>query len=212
MQVVLIGAGAQAKYACETFRRRGVEVVGVMSDRETTGLDWNESYDCPVFGVDPSLEEALRVGATHSVICMADASEKARWWARAEAAGLAPLSAIHPAAVIASTARVAAGCIVNACAVIQPFATIGRGVMIHANVTVEHDAVVEDFANLAPGVSLAGWVHVEERATVFTGASVIPRVRIGKGAVVGAGAAVTEDVPPDAVAIGVPARVVHTVP
>ena len=205
-RVVLVGAGAQAKYACETFRHLGVEVVGVMNLAQGGEVAWPRAYGCRVFAVDEALREPLGLAVTHSVICVADAAEKARWWARAEGAGLAPLSAIHPRAVVATTAQVGPGCIVNACAVIQPFAVVGRGVMIHANVTVEHDARVEDFANLGPGVSLAGWVHVEEAATVFTGAAVGPRVRIGRGAVVGAGAAVVSDVPAGSVVVGVPAR------
>jgi len=207
-RVVLVGAGAQAKYACETFRHGGVEVVGVMNLADGVDVAWPEAYGCRALAVDESLREPLGLGATHSVICVADAAEKARWWTRAEAAGLDPLSAIHPRAVVAITAQVGPGCIVNAGAVIQPFAVLGRGVMIHANVTVEHDARVGDFANLAPGVSLAGWAHVEEAATVFTGAAVMPRVRIGRGAVVGAGAAVVSDVPAGSTVVGVPARVV----
>jgi len=48
----------------------------------------------------------------------------------------------------------------------------------------------------------------------FVGASVtiLPGVRIGRGAFVAAGAVVTEDVPPGAVAAGVPARVLRTLP
>jgi sugar O-acyltransferase (sialic acid O-acetyltransferase NeuD family) len=210
-KVILIGAGAQAKYACETFRLRSVEITGVMNLGANTEVDWPDAYGCRVLAADTDLREAIELGATHAVVCVAHTEEKARWWARAEAAGLAPQSAIHPTAVIASTAQVGPGCIVNAQAVIQPFAAVGRGVMIHAHVTIEHDSVVGDFANLAPGAQLAGWVHIEERATVFTGASVIPRVRVGRGATVGAGAAVTKDVPPEAVVVGVPARVVPSV-
>jgi sugar O-acyltransferase (sialic acid O-acetyltransferase NeuD family) len=208
-KVVLIGAGAQAKYALETFRHLGVEVVGVMSSEEAAGPDWIAAYGSVAFAADPTLRHASRHGATHALVCFADPDRKAEWWSRMEAARLSPVSAIHPAATIASTARVGTGCIVNAGAVIQPFAVVGRGVMIHANAIVEHDAIVEDFANLAPGVRLAGWTHIEQRATIFTGASVIPRVRIGRGATVGAGAAVISDIPPGSLAVGVPARLVQ---
>ncbi|GEN79713.1 hypothetical protein N867_16365 [Actinotalea fermentans ATCC 43279 = JCM 9966 = DSM 3133] len=45
---------------------------------------------------------------------------------------------------------------------------------------------------------------------VWLGARVVvlPGVRVGDGAVVGAGSVVTKDVPPNAIAVGVPARVV----
>ncbi|MBG6179827.1 acetyltransferase-like isoleucine patch superfamily enzyme [Arthrobacter sp. CAN_A1] len=42
--------------------------------------------------------------------------------------------------------------------------------------------------------------------------TVVPGVSIGDGAVVGAGAVVTKDVPADAVFVGVPAHQMGTVP
>ena len=47
---------------------------------------------------------------------------------------------------------------------------------------------------------------VERRASLGSGAIVLGGVRIGEGAIVGAGAVVTRDVPPDTTVIGVPAR------
>lgn len=49
-------------------------------------------------------------------------------------------------------------------------------------------------------------VVVERRASVGSGALVLGGVRIGEGALVGAGAVVTRDVEPHAVVAGVPAR------
>lgn len=45
---------------------------------------------------------------------------------------------------------------------------------------------------------------------IAAGAIVLPGVTIGEGAVIGAGAVVTRDVPPFAVAVGVPSRVIRT--
>jgi len=51
-------------------------------------------------------------------------------------------------------------------------------------------------------------VVVEDNVLIGANAVVLEGVRIGKGAVVAAGAIVTEDVPPGAVVAGVPARII----
>ncbi|MCD6461281.1 MAG: acyltransferase [Thermoplasmata archaeon] len=51
-------------------------------------------------------------------------------------------------------------------------------------------------------------VVIEDDVWIGGGAIILPGVRIGKGAVVGAGAVVTKDVPPFSVVAGVPARVI----
>jgi acetyltransferase-like isoleucine patch superfamily enzyme len=55
-------------------------------------------------------------------------------------------------------------------------------------------------------------VVIEDDCDLGVGAIVLPGVRIGKGAQIGAGAVVVEDVPPYSVAIGVPARVTRERP
>jgi acetyltransferase-like isoleucine patch superfamily enzyme len=52
-------------------------------------------------------------------------------------------------------------------------------------------------------------VIVEDEAWFGAHVTVLPGVRIGKGAVLGAGAVVTRDVPPMAIAVGSPARVIR---
>lgn len=50
---------------------------------------------------------------------------------------------------------------------------------------------------------------IEENAWIGAGARITAGVTIGRGAVVGAGSVVTKPVPPDSVAVGVPARVIR---
>jgi len=52
-------------------------------------------------------------------------------------------------------------------------------------------------------------VHVGAWADIGTNAVLLPGVTIGKGAIVGAGAVVTEDVPEFAIVAGVPAKFVR---
>ncbi len=53
-------------------------------------------------------------------------------------------------------------------------------------------------------------IVIEDDAWIGAHVTVLPGVRIGRGAIIGAGAVVTQDVPPNSIAAGVPARVIRT--
>jgi acetyltransferase-like isoleucine patch superfamily enzyme len=95
---------------------------------------------------------------------------------------------------------------------------IGDFVRIHSNVFVAQHSTVEDFAWLLPNVTLTNDPHppsdtctigptIHRFAVVSAGATVFPGVDVGEGAVVGAMSLVREDVEPQTVVVGVPARV-----
>jgi acetyltransferase-like isoleucine patch superfamily enzyme len=66
--------------------------------------------------------------------------------------------------------------------------------------------VIGPHVHLGPGVNLCGAVEVGEGTLVGVGACAIPCSRIGEWSIVGAGSAVTADVPPRTTVGGVPAR------
>lgn len=103
---------------------------------------------------------------------------------------------------------------------------VGEGCFLWAGDATGRIRIGDDVL-LAPGVFITASNYatvagrrIDDRSTreadvvvgddVWLGARavVLPGVRIGDGAVVGAGAVVTKDLPPNAVAVGVPARVV----
>lgn len=53
-----------------------------------------------------------------------------------------------------------------------------------------------------------GEVIIEDNAQIGVGSIIMPNVRIGKGAIIGAGSVVINDIPPGCLAVGVPAKVV----
>jgi len=103
---------------------------------------------------------------------------------------------------------------------------LGHRVKIHTGCYIAQYSEIEDDAFLAPGVCFANDLYPGSSAsaaamrgpTVGAGAqlgvnvTVLPYVRIGAGAIVGAGSVVVHDVPPGVVAVGSPARPVRDVP
>ena len=53
-------------------------------------------------------------------------------------------------------------------------------------------------------------VRLKKNSGIGTGSIILPGVTVNEGAMIGAGAVVTKDVPPNSLAVGVPARVVKT--
>jgi acetyltransferase-like isoleucine patch superfamily enzyme len=83
---------------------------------------------------------------------------------------------------------------------------IGPGVKI---VTSTHRLSDRDSPILHAPVDFAP-VVIEDGSDIGVGAILLPGVTVGRGAQVGAGAVVTQDVPAYAIVAGVPARVVRT--
>ena len=69
-----------------------------------------------------------------------------------------------------------------------------------------------NFSKIRPFVKdIHGFIEIGDDAWLGTGSIILPNVRIGIGAVVGAGSVVTKDVPDFTVVGGVPARVIKKI-
>ena len=79
----------------------------------------------------------------------------------------------------------------------------GAKVLGSTHTAVPADVAIIDTELEIKPVRICAWADVGVNAVI------LPGVTVGKGAMVGAGAVVTEDVPPFAVVAGVPARVLR---
>jgi UDP-N-acetylglucosamine acyltransferase len=84
---------------------------------------------------------------------------------------------------------------------------VGDGNLLMAYCHVAHDCVIGSGVEVANGVQLAGHVRVEDDAGLGGLAAVHQFVRVGRLAFVGAGAMVSQDVPPFTLASGDRARI-----
>jgi sugar O-acyltransferase (sialic acid O-acetyltransferase NeuD family) len=88
---------------------------------------------------------------------------------------------------------------------------IGDFCIINVNATLSHDVELHDFASISPGANIAGNVRIGKGALIGIGAAVnqgddTRKLEIGDWCVIGSGAVVTHDCASDSVYAGVPAR------
>ncbi|MFD2670600.1 acetyltransferase [Marinicrinis sediminis] len=117
-------------------------------------------------------------------------------------------SAIHPSSICADSSTVGTGSTICASVVVGADTHLGEGTIANTACTLDHDGQIGSWVNIGPGCHLAGHVTVGEGSELGAGAIVIPHVKIGKGCIIGAGAVVIRDIPDDAVAVGVPAKII----
>lgn len=97
-------------------------------------------------------------------------------------------------------------------------ASVGDGTHIGSNVMMGPDVLILtqnhrtsrlDIPMVQQGFGPVSTVHIEDDVWIGARAIILPGVRIGTGSVIGAGAVVSRDVLPGAIAVGNPARAVR---
>ena len=214
-KVVLYGSGQLGVMAAYILAYdEDIEVVGFVDD--DPAKRGQESNGLKVLGDESALPGLRQAGVSCVIACIGDNHRRGIVARRLMQMGFELISAIHPTANISRRARLCGGAIVGPGAIISAHSSVGASPYIGAGTVIGHDVIVGDNVLVSVGCVIAARVDIEDEAFIGGGARLVPgemgqqnRLRIGRGAVIGAGAVVIADVPPNAVAVGVPAKVVR---
>ena len=123
---------------------------------------------------------------------------------------------ILPKAVIGAECNICDGVFIENDVSIGDRVTIKCGVQIWDGLTIENDVFIGPNATFTNDPFPRSKVHPEQfaktiirkGASIGANATILPGMEIGAGAMVGAGSVITRSVPPNAIAIGNPAKIV----
>ena len=123
---------------------------------------------------------------------------------------------VLPGATIGADCNICDGVFIENDVTIGNHVTVKCGVQVWDGVTLENNVFVGPNATFTNDIRPRSKVYpaeflrtvVEEGASIGANATLLPGIRIGRNAMVGAGAVVTRSVPPNAIVVGNPAKIV----
>jgi sugar O-acyltransferase (sialic acid O-acetyltransferase NeuD family) len=201
LPIVVFGCGGHGRVVADALNVAGAPLAGFLDDSPPAPV----INQIPVIGDRSCLEQPDFLKSHAIVIAIGERSLRRRLALLVLDRGGRLAKAIHPSAIIAADVAIGQGSVIMAGVVINIGSRIGRFAIVNTGATIDHDNIIEDGVHISPGCHLAGNVICRTDAFVGIGASIIPRTQIGARAVVGAGAAVISDIPPDTLAAGCPA-------
>lgn len=204
-KIYLIGAGGHAKVVLSTLKALNLGVAGLFDDDNSKR--GSLIFDIPVIGPITGSEIGIKDG--DFVIAIGDNRIRKEVYENCRDKEF--ISIIHPNSFIDPTVKIGKGTVVFAGAIVQCNSSIGNQVILNTGCTIDHDCWIDDYCHIAPGVNVAGGVQIGEGVFIGIGSSVIPNVKIGKWSQIGAGSVVVNDIPPNVLAYGNPARIIKEI-
>jgi sugar O-acyltransferase (sialic acid O-acetyltransferase NeuD family) len=210
-EMIFWGATGQAKVLRECMKGSGVELVALFDNNEDLPSPYE---DIPLYHGVRGFEDWMKNRDSSEPLgfLVAIAGDRGKDRVKIqnylEASGCIPLIAKHPTACVTESAIIGTGSQILANSTVCVETVIGPACIVNTGAIVDHECRIGAGVHIAPGANLAGCVEVQEYSTIYTGAVILPRITIGKGAIVGAGAVVIENVPAYTMVVGNPARVV----
>lgn len=207
-KIVLIGGGGHSKVIIDIINStKEYEIVGLTEKNS----DVKSILDIPILGDDSILEELFNKGIEYAFISIGiSEGRKLRniLYNKVKKIGYKCPTLIHKQAIISSYSEIREGTCVMAGAIINPNTTIGINSVINTGVIIEHDCFIGNNIFVSPGSILAGGITVKDNSFIGMGSKILEGRIIGSNVTIGAGAVVTNDIPDNSVAVGVPAKVI----
>lgn len=188
----------------------GVELTEVLDDNISVGTKVGMFGHWTVTGNSGKVALLLKDTDISFVITVMTMQRKADLWKKLLLLNIPAgrfIQLIHPTAVVPEKySHIGRGVVMAPLAQVGPNSVISDNCTMHANSYVGHSSFLERFVVVANNASIGARVVVERGVHIGSNASIREGVRIGEFSLIGMGSVVLEDVPPNTVVAGVPAR------
>lgn len=206
LPIVMIGGGGHASVLAEILLTQGRDILAVISPE---GVSQRSVFkDIPILKKDEDILQfdKEKVLLVNGVGMMPKSVLKLKINEYFLSLGYQFETIIADSAFVSPFSQIETGAQILPMAIIQTGVTVGRHSIVNTGALVEHDCKIGAYNHIAPQATLCGEVETKEYVYIGAGSTVIQGVSIGCGAIVGAGASLTQALEENAIAY--PARAV----
>ncbi len=201
--LLIIGAGGHGKVVADAALETGKWSEIVFLDDA-----WPEKKKNGLWDIHGNIDQLgeWKARCANAVVAIGNNHLRMELQFKLVATGFKIATIVHPSARVSRFARLGAGCVVFANAVVNVDAEVGDAAIINTAATVDHDCHLGKGVHVAPGANLGGGVTVGDFSWIGIGAVVRQYIAIGAGVIIGAGAVVVSAIDDGVTAVGSPAR------
>ena len=203
-ELVIIGAGGHALSVADAAISSGWTAISFYSP--------DGKGPTPLAGQVLTSLESLEATKTAFALGVGTNHERENSWEKVVQGlrGAELTTIVHATAWVSPHSTVHEGAVILAQASVGPGSTVGFGALLNTGASLDHDSSLASFGSLGPGARSGGNVHIGERTMVGMQAGILQGVTVGSDSIIGAHSLVNQDVESNAVAWGLPARVMRS--
>lgn len=197
-KLIIVGAGGLGREIAAGLRVDDMpyEVLGHIDDEKNT-----PDVIGPIIGHEPRSDAVY-------ITCFGDGTARYRVRSALESRGARFTTITSRFAHSATPTAGLKNCMILGSCNVSSDTRIGSDVLIQSMAVLGHDVTIGNGVTLGALSFIGGYVVLEDFCTVHPHAVVLPKIRIGRGAIVGAGSVVIKDVAPYTTVFGSPAKVI----
>ncbi len=211
--VVLGGKGIGMIAAAIIDRLADVELIGLLNDGVPIGSTQGRFKRVPVIGTSEDVHRYIADPDVYALVAYKTMKEEKEMWEKLQRLNIPReklINVIHPSVQIPD-----GYCYIGNGVMMVPEVQIGVDTHISDNCIllaksfIGHDSTLDRYVTVANHASIGAEVHVGKAVHIGSNATIAAGVTVGDFSLVGIGAVVLKDVPPNAIVAGVPAKVLR---
>ena len=204
--MLFIGAGGLAAQIFEDILLMKLQKVVFWSEIETDNIFVKENFR--IISTDDEVIEHFNTISKDFVLCIGDVNHRKKLAERFIKLGGNPVSFISPKSTCSPYVKsIGKGSLILGDVSIEPGVIVGEFCLLNRYAIFGHGCNIGSYSTIGPRVSVCGNVDIGENCLIGIGTVIIEKIRIGNNVIIAAGAAVTKNIPDNAVVEGVPARI-----